>query len=62
MDYSLGFVFPGECYEVRKKILDAFNEQMLNACKKSKSVSDCCKETPKYYKSFDPEIRRGIQA
>ena len=46
VDYSLGFVFPGECHEVKQKIQDIFNQEMLVACNKSKVFSECFKNTP----------------
>jgi len=34
-DYSLGFVFPGNCVEIHKEIKKIFNEEMEKSCKTS---------------------------
>ena len=46
VDYSLGFVFPGKCHDMKRKIQDIFNEEMVKACKKSKNFNDYFKDTP----------------
>ena len=34
-DYSLGFVFPGNCVEIHREIKQIFNEEMEKSCKTS---------------------------
>ena len=43
VDYSLGFVFPGECHELKRKIQDIFNQEMLNAAKNLKHLKTASK-------------------
>ena len=40
-DYSLGFVFPGNCVEIHKEIKQIFNEEMEKSCKASPAFSAC---------------------
>ena len=40
-DYSLDFVFPGNCIEVQREIKDIFDEEMKKACNSSKVFKDC---------------------
>ena len=40
-DYSLGFVFPGNCVEIHKEIKQIFNEEMEKSCKASPALKTC---------------------
>ena len=40
-DYSLGFVFPGNCVEIHKEIKKIFNEEMEKSCKTSPAFKAC---------------------
>ena len=43
-DYSLGCIFPGECYELRKDIQDIFKEELDKACQTSSVFQQCFAE------------------
>ena len=43
-NFSLGFVFPGVCYEIKKDIEYIFDEEFKRACHKSKSFKQCFKK------------------
>ena len=40
-DYSLGFIFPGNCVEVQKEIKATFDEETEKACNASKAFKAC---------------------
>ena len=40
-DYSLGFVFPGNCVEIHKEIKKIFEEEMEKNCKASATFKAC---------------------
>ena len=40
-DFSLGFVFPGECYGLKKDIKNIFDEEYAKACQTSTSFKQC---------------------
>ena len=40
-DYSLGFVFPGNCVEIHKEIKKIFEEEMEKSCKASTTFKAC---------------------
>ena len=40
-DYSLGCIFPGECYGFRKDIQDIFKEALDKACQRSSIFQQC---------------------
>ena len=40
-DYSLGFVFPGNCVEIHKEIKKIFDEEMEKSCKASPTFKAC---------------------
>ena len=42
-NYSLGFVFPGNCVEIHKEIKKIFNEEMEKSCKTSPAFKACLK-------------------
>ena len=42
-NFSLGFVFPGECYELKKDIEQIFDEEFKRACHKSTTFKQCFK-------------------
>ena len=44
-DYSLGCVFPGECYELKKDIQNIFKEELDKACQRSSSFRQCFEDT-----------------
>ena len=39
--FSLGFVLPGECFELKKDILSIFNEEQQRSCRKSRKFKEC---------------------
>ena len=41
VDFSLGFVLPGECFELKKDILSIFNEEQQRSCRKSRKFKEC---------------------
>ena len=43
-DYSLGCIFPGECYGFRKDIQDIFKEELEQACQRSSIFQQCFAE------------------
>ena len=40
-DFSLGFIFPGECYEIRKDIQNIFDQEYKKACLPSTTFQQC---------------------
>ena len=40
-DFSLGLIFPGECFELKKDIQNIFKEEFTKSCNSSKSFKDC---------------------
>ena len=40
-DFSLDFIFPGECYEIRKDIQNIFDEEYKKACLSSTTFQQC---------------------
>ena len=40
VDFSLGFVLPGECFEL-KDFLSIFNEEQQRSCQKSRKFKEC---------------------
>ena len=40
VDFSLGFVLPGECFELKKDILSIFNEEQQISCQKSRKFNE----------------------
>ena len=40
-DYSLGFIFPGNCVEIHKEIKTIFDEEMKKMCNSSKTFKVC---------------------
>ena len=40
-DYSLGFVFPGNCVEIHKDIKKIFDEELEKNCKASPTFKAC---------------------
>ena len=45
IDFSLGFVLPGECYELKKDIQNIFDEEFRKACMSSSSFQQCFNNT-----------------
>ena len=41
IDFSFGFVLPGECYELKKDIQNIFDEEYRKACISSSSFQQC---------------------
>ena len=46
IDFSLGFVLPGECYELKTDIQTIFDEEFRKACMSSSSFQQCFNSTP----------------
>ena len=39
--FSLGFVLPGEFFELKTDILSIFNEEQQRSCRKSRKFKEC---------------------
>ena len=41
VDFSLGLVLPGKCFELKKDILSIFDEEQQRSCRKSRKFKEC---------------------
>ena len=44
IDFSLGFVLPGECHQLKKDISTILQEEKKKSCKRSQYFKDCFEE------------------
>jgi len=58
-NFSLGFVFPGECYKIKKYIEYISDEEFKRACHKSHSFKQCFKKKDKIGPIFKNEKKLG---